>query len=301
MVNLLELSVGSGIAFDLHLDPKLGLFVGDPAQVQQVVMNLILNASDAFDGRGGRIRVRTCVHVVQPNEMQRWTGGERFVAGPCVMLEVHDDGCGMDAETLSQIFDPFFTTKFTGRGLGLSAVMGVVRSHSGAIHVESAPGRGSRFRVLFPLPHGPVSEPGRRRPAADGEPCVLAVDDDPTVLEATRQMLQSGGVKVYCAQTEAEAVDQFGRHAERIRLVILDVVMPDTTAGQIAARLEHIHGDVQILLTSGYSDSRLRPEIDARTIVGFLPKPYTRDELLEAVAEACPAIVHDLAEDAASA
>ena len=301
MVNLLELSVGSGIAFDLHLDPMLGLFVGDPAQVQQVVMNLVLNASDAFDGRGGRVRVRTCAHVVQPDEVQRWTGGERFAAGPCVMLEVHDDGCGMDAETLSQIFDPFFTTKFTGRGLGLSAVMGVVRSHSGAIQVESAPGQGARFRVLFPLPRGPVSEPGRRRPAADGEPCVLAIDDDPTVLEATRQMLQSGGVKVYSAQTEAEAVDEFERHAERIRLVILDVVMPDTTAGQIAARLEHIQGDVQILLTSGYSDSRLRPEIDGRTIVGFLPKPYTRDELLEAVADVCPAIVHDLAEDSASA
>ena len=299
MVNLLERSLRPGVSFDLQLNPNLSTFLGDPAQVRQVVMNLVLNASDALTGAGGRISIRTDVQHVVPGEGTNWAG-DQPPAGACILLEVDDDGCGIDSEALSQIFDPFFTTKFTGRGLGLSAVMGVVRSHSGAIQVDSAVDRGSRFRVLFPVARRPLPDPGQPRAAGDGEPCVLAVDDDPTVLEASRQMLQSGGVKVFCAQSQAEAAAKLERNADQIRLVILDVVMPDASAAAIVSRLLEIRGDIQILLTSGYSDPTLRPPIDGRTIVGFLPKPYTRDELLEAIALACPAIVRDLAEDSAA-
>ena len=300
MVNLLERAVGPKVVFDLDLAAELAPFAGDSAQVRQVVMNLILNASDALTNEGGRIRIRTALEDAQPREGGTWFS-DHSPSGPCVVLEVEDDGCGIDQDTLAQIFDPFFTTKFTGRGLGLSAVMGVVRSHSGAIQVESNVGEGSRFRVLFPAARSPLAGPGALRHAEAGEPCVLAVDDDATVLEASRQMLQSGGVKVYCAQSEDEAAKKLALHSDQVRLVVLDVVMPDVTAAAIVARLKLVRPDIQVLLTSGYSDPSLRPPIDGHTIVGFLPKPYTRDQLLEAIALLCPAIVQDVAEDSASA
>ena len=300
MVTLLERTVGSKAAIDLELCPDLPILVSDPAQISQVVMNLVLNASDALGEDGGRIRIRTSLLQNSPKLASDWIGQENLLEGPYIQLEVHDTGCGMDEHTLSQVFDPFFTTKFKGRGLGLSAVMGVVRGHAGALSVRSTLGHGTSFRVVFPVSKTPAGTPSAPAVARDDDAGVLVVDDDPTVLQATSQMLKSGGLRVFCAQTEEEAAEVFERNADRIRLVLLDVVMPNTTPAMIAERLGAI-GEVRVLLASGFSESSLRPPIDNRTFLGFVPKPYNRARLLEAVAAACPSLVHDESQDAASA
>ncbi|MCB1022349.1 MAG: PAS domain S-box protein [Acidobacteria bacterium] len=298
--NLLELSLSEGVRLDLQLASELESLYADPAQVRQVVMNLLLNASDVLSQTGGCIRIRTAFEEIAASDPREWADAPPE-PGPYVLLEVSDDGDGMNPDTLTQIFDPFFTTKFTGRGLGLSAVMGVVRSHSGAISVRSELGGGSCFTVFFPLERPVLPARPERQAAVSGDLSVLVVDDDRSVLDVTRHMLQSGGLQVHAAQSADEAVALFSQGPERVRLVILDVVMPDAAPANVAARLRELRDDVQILLASGYSDSDLRPAIDGRTFVGFIAKPYNRDELLEAVARACPSIVNDLAKGSASA
>ena len=300
MAKLLERTVGPKVAIDLELDTDLPLLISDPGQISQVVMNLVLNASDALGEDGGRIRVQTSRYTYDPADAGRWIEGENLSEGEYIKIEVHDSGCGMDDPTLSQVFDPFFTTKHDGRGLGLSAVMGVVRSHAGALQVESSRGHGSSFRVLLPVSRLPTAEPSISFTGERSEAAVMVVDDDPAVLNATSQMLQSGGLRVFCARSEAEAVAIFEKHADLIRLVILDVVMPDATAARVAAKLHAIR-HVRILLVSGYSSSAARPSIDGRTFVGFLPKPYTRARLLAAVESMAPEAMPDAEEDAASA
>ncbi len=300
MASLLERTVGAKVSFDLDLASGLPQLTSDPAQMSQVVMNLVLNASDALGDRGGRIRVRTKLLSEAPNNEAHWIGADTFTKGRYLQLEVHDSGCGMDDDTLSQIFDPFFTTKVNGRGLGLSAVMGVVRSYAGAISVESALGEGSSFRVVFPLSPAPADLPVDPPVADTSTSGLLVVDDDPTVLQATRQMLQSCGLKVFCAQSELEAEACFRLHALEIGLVLLDVVMPATTPMRIADNLNAIQ-PVRILLTSGFSETGERPAIDNRTFVGFIPKPYDRAQLLEAVGAVAPSIIPERSGDAASA
>jgi len=221
--------------------------------------------------------------------------------GDYAHIEIHDEGCGMDETTLSQVFDPFFTTKFEGRGLGLSAVMGVVRGHSGAIRVESRPGEGSSFHVVFPLAAAAIGARARTPKCVEGEPCVLIVDDDESVLRVIRQMLRSCGLWVVCAQDEAEAVRAFAERSDSIQLVLLDVVMPDTTPARLGRRLLAIRSDVRILLSSGFAESGRCPPIDGHTFVGFVRKPYDRTQLLQAVAEACPEMFPDAGAEPVSA
>jgi K+-sensing histidine kinase KdpD len=170
---------------------------GDAAQLSQVVMNLITNAGEAISSPGGRIDVATGEVAATRADLDRMLLGDELREGPYVFVEVADSGCGMTAETRARIFDPFFTTKFTGRGLGLAAVLGIVRAHRGAIEIESEPGRGTRFRVLFPA--GPRAERTASAPPAP-EPAraalrgtLLVVDDDPGVLEVTAETLMRAG------------------------------------------------------------------------------------------------------------
>ena len=198
--------------------------------------------------------------------------------GAYVYCEVEDDGCGMSEEVLANIFDPFFTTKFTGRGLGLSAVLGIVHSHSGVIDVQSHLSIGTRFRVCFPaLPDNAERKtaPPRFSPG-DTWHCnatVLVVDDEPAVLEVAREMLERFGLQVLTATSGREAIDTFRQHPKEIACVLLDLTMPEIGGEETYSRLRELRPDLPILLSSGYDGTDARERLNVRK-EHFLRKPY---------------------------
>jgi CheY-like chemotaxis protein len=211
-------------------------------------------------------------------------------AGAYVLVEVQDDGAGMAAETRARIFDPFFSTKFTGRGLGLAAVIGIVRAHRGAIGVESAPGRGATFRVA--LPAGDLPAPGRApAPAAAARlepppverPVVLVIDDEKHVRSVARIALEDAGFRVLTAADGAEGVATFASHAGEVRAILLDLLMPDMDGDEAFAALRQVRADVPIVLSSGLGEESAVSRFLDKGLAGFLKKPYHLDELVTLV------------------
>jgi CheY-like chemotaxis protein len=206
--------------------------------------------------------------------------------GQYVMLEVHDTGCGMTAETLSRIFDPFFTTKFTGRGLGLSAVQGIVRAHRGAMKVYSQPGQGTTFKILLPASAGAAVEtPPSWRGDLAGSGAILIVDDEDIVRETARHTLQRYGYKPVLARNGGEAVELFTLEPDRFALVLLDLTMPVMGGEQALRALQAIRPNVRVLLSSGYNEVEAVQRFAGKGLAGFLQKPYTSLALASKVKE----------------
>jgi len=272
-----------------ELAPGLPDIEGDAAQVHQVIMNLITNASDALGEAPGDILVQTQVVDADHALLARAYPGDSEGPGPgrYVCLSVRDTGCGFDAATRNRIFDPFFTTKFAGRGLGLAAVHGILRGHRGLILVESEPGRGACFRVLLPCasPLAPETAraevSARRDGAARPGAMVLVVDDEPGVRTAARRVLERGGLRVCVAADGREAISAFTAQHADIDAVLLDMTMPHLRGDEVCRELRRIRPDVRVVLSSGFSDPALVTEIGGQ--VGFLPKPWTPQQLLAAV------------------
>jgi two-component system cell cycle sensor histidine kinase/response regulator CckA len=262
----------------LDLAPNLPPIEGDSAQLRQVLVNLLTNASDALCDCPGTIQVTT--------------GTQTLAGGTHIFIEVVDSGCGMDEATIARIFDPFFTTKFTGRGLGLAAVQGIIRGHQGVLQVHSEPGQGATFRVLFPAVQNATPEvlapqavpPDEWRPAG----VVLVVDDEPGVRDLACQILQQAGVTVLTAVDGCDAVRQFEAHSKEIDAVLLDLTMPGLDGGEVFQRWMESNPEVQVVLCSGYdardADSKCGPHHPA----GFLRKPYGPKELLDAFRSILP-------------
>ena len=199
----------------------------DPGQVQQIVMNLVMNGAEAIDPAGGTVLVRTFAQMADEDYLSSLSPGAALTPGQYVGLEVHDTGQGMDEATLSRIFDPFFTTKFAGRGLGLSAVQGIVQSHKGALKVYSQPGQGTTFQVLFPASVQPVlAPPASVAVPLPGSGVVLIADDEDTVRQIARHTLERYGYKTILAVNGSQAVDLYRCGARDIDLVLLDLTMP---------------------------------------------------------------------------
>jgi two-component system, cell cycle sensor histidine kinase and response regulator CckA len=284
---LLELTVARKAQLGLRLPPDLPTVQGDAAQLSQVVMNLITNAGEAISAPGGRIDVATGEVAATREDLDRMLLGDELREGPYVFVEVADSGCGMTAETRARIFDPFFTTKFTGRGLGLAAVLGIVRAHRGAIEIESEPGRGTRFRVLFPA--GPRAErtasaspaPEPARAALRGT--LLVVDDDPGVLEVTAETLMRAGFDVLCAEDGAAALAAFRQHAGEIRVVLLDLNMPGASGEDTFEAIRGIRPEAKIVLISGYSQDRAAGRFAPSALASFLQKPFLPGALVATV------------------
>jgi len=251
-------------------------------------MNLLTNAAEAVGERAGHIRIRT--GLVRPEATPGVHRiGEELPPGPAVMVEVQDDGCGMDADTRARMFDPFFSTKFTGRGLGLAAALGIVRAHGGAIEIDTAPGQGTRFRVIFPAA-GAFPQPRAEAPSDIGswrcDALVLVVDDDEGVRELTQETLERAGLRVLCAEDAATGQSIFEQHGQEIALVVLDKTLPASSGETTLDKLRRSRPDCRILLMSGYSKERAMGSLLENGLSGFLQKPFLPEQMLEAVRHA---------------
>lgn len=265
MTTLLGSSISKKAVIHHDLHPGALPMEGDPAQIQQLVMNLVINASEAFEDRNGTITLRTWAEDLEE---------------PLVSLEVADTGVGMTPEVLAKIFDPFFTTKFTGRGLGLAAIHGIVRGHRGFIRARSEPGVGSAFTVQFPASRDPVPpalpDP---LPPGDGDPArldgtVLVVDDEDAMRAITAKALRRLGLRTLQARDGLEALTLHQLHGDRIRLVLMDLTMPNMDGVEASRELRRRDAAIPIILTSGFNETAALKKFEGLELAGFLQKPF---------------------------
>ena len=283
MGQLLEPAVSKKARLSYRLPKAVPHIKGDASQVRQVVMNLIMNASDSLNGGPGTIRVETARMHLDKGDLRHFYLGESAQPGSFVCLEVEDDGCGMDAQTQKQMFDPFFTTKFTGRGLGLAATLGIVRAHGGLVSVDSEEGRGTVFRAYFPA----ISDQNRRVPESDDQGIeswksggtILVVDDEGAVRHLASASLRRSGFDVVEAVDGSEGLRVLEARSD-IALVLLDLTMPELDGMQVLEKLRETSPRLPVLLSSGYSDESLPEGTLVPGITDFLRKPYTPTELL---------------------
>ena len=283
MSQLLRVSVAKKAQLSFNLAHNLPRVRGDVSQIRQVLMNLVINASEAITSNEGSIWVSTGV-VHRAKELFR---GITVTGTPeeCdyAFIEIADTGCGMNEETQARIFDPFFTTKFTGRGLGLAAVLGIVKGHGGTLELESHEGEGTTFTLLFPCAE-PSEEPHhdeetRANPHWSGEGLVLVVDDEESVRTLTSRMLEAFEFRVITASDGREGVEKFTENAEAITAVLLDVTMPVMGGLEVLDRIRLIRPDVPVLFMSGYMREGQLHNLDNAT--DFLQKPFKMEELQE--------------------
>lgn len=287
-VVLMNTSAPKTVDVKLDLAQRLPPVEADPGQMQQLVMNLVINAGEAIgEGNPGTIEIRTGERELTVKEIRESFVFEALRPGPYVWLEVKDTGAGMDEATKAKIFDPFFTTKFTGRGLGLAAVSGILRALGGAIRVYSTPGQGSTFYVL--LPAVAARRPVLAKPAPRlkrGAGTVLVVDDEDIVRQTARAMLEKIGYEVLLAANGQAGVDLLRDQGERVSLVILDLIMPVMGGEQAFDAMRAVRKDVPIVLISGYNEAEAAARTAGREFAGFMQKPFTVDRFSDAVASA---------------
>ncbi len=290
MAGLLEVSTGSKVALQLDFSGEVVAVRADATQIRQVVMNLITNAAEAMP-EGGVVRIRTANVSTAPASL-----GRLYLSGPTEsraygLLEVADAGAGLNRETCSMIFDPFFTTKFVGRGLGLAAVLGIMRSHQGVIAVDGGSECGSTFTTL--LPSVPGASMASAASTADsrwrGQGKVLVVDDEQSVCETAAAMLRHLGFETVEAFSGPEAVGLFEQLQSEIRFVLLDYAMPEMNGAETLRRIRRIRPDVPVMMTSGYSEQEATMSSDEARPAGFIEKPYRLDRLSQALRAAIDA------------
>jgi len=260
----------------------------DPAQIQQIVMNLLLNAAESIPAdRPGLVTVRTFELMATEEDLRGALPASHPLPGRYAVLEVVDNGAGMEPATRGRIFEPFFTTKFTGRGLGLSAVLGIVSSYRGVLQVESQVGAGTRFQVLLPASEKTVEVPAVSVPGDPrGSGTILVADDEPLVLALIRNALERSGYQVLAAANGMEALELLKQNADDVKVVILDVTMPGMSGEETFKRMKAIRPNVPVILSTGLSEIETAERFAGAGLAGFLQKPYTASQLAEKVKSA---------------
>jgi CheY-like chemotaxis protein len=252
--------------------------------LQQVIMNLIINAAEAIGERAGQVTVCTGLCTLTDAEAVSWQIGEEPLrAGNYVLLMVQDNGQGMSAETLARIFDPFFTTKFTGRGLGLAAVQGIVRGHHGGLKVASTPLLGTTFELVFPIETHEAEEVETSEVLQEvdmTQQLVLVIDDEEHIREAVTDILDLEGITVLAAADGRSGLELYQQRRDEIGLIVLDLSMPGLSGEQTLQELRTIDAQVRVLLSSGFSQVEVTPRFAGQPNVGFIQKPYDAEQLV---------------------
>jgi PAS domain S-box-containing protein len=290
-LRLLEVAIPKHVRLAAELADRLPLIQADAGQIQQVLMNLIINAAEAIGSRSGTVTVRTGVSEVTPTDRDTWRHtGEPLPTGRYVVLQVSDNGCGMDDETLARIFDPFFSTKFTGRGLGLAAALGIVSGHHGGLRVESTPGAGTTFQLVFPAvahdetqPVRALLAPSAAIPSQRTSDLILLIDDEEPVREAVTDILERQELRVLSAPNGKAGLDLYREHQAEIGLVLLDLSMPGLSGEETFRQLRAINPQVHIVLSSGYDESEVAARFAGQSLTGFVQKPYSAGALTAAI------------------
>jgi CheY-like chemotaxis protein len=289
--HLLEATITRKAVVRYAFGENLPLVRGDATQIRQVVMNLMTNAAEAIHETSGIITIATGLRHHRDDDPQPHWPGVQLPPGHYATITISDTGMGMDEATRSRIFDPFFTTKFTGRGLGLAAVLGIVKGHGGSIRVSSEPGRGSSFEVLLPaLMHSiELDEEELSDLLADRQDhtrTVFIVDDDETVRVVASAMLAHGGYQAISAADGSAAVELYAQRGDEVDLVLLDLSMPLMDGQECFERLRELDPQVRVVLSSGYNEQDAINRFTGDGLAGFIQKPYRAKGLLAAVGKA---------------
>lgn len=300
MAHLLEVSISKKAVLKFNFAENLPTFDGDMTQIRQIIMNLITNASEALGDSSGAIAISTGARLCDRDyldmvgETLRATLDEPLAEGVYLFLEVQDTGCGMDKVTIERVFDPFYTTKFTGRGLGMSAVLGIVRGHRGAINVYSEEGNGTTFRVLLPANVIDEQEQTAVKTATEvggewhGSGTILVADDEETVRTVGTQMLSRMGFETITARDGREAIEIMKEHGDEIRCVLLDLTMPHVDGAEAFQEIKHLKPDVRVILCSGYNEQDATKRFGDHGLAGFIQKPYSMSALREKLRDILP-------------
>ncbi len=282
ITQLLEVSISKKIAVRFEFPDHMPMINGDAAQVRQIIMNLVINASEAIGDETGAIMITIGSTRLTRAGLKETYLDDNLPEGDYAYIDVIDTGVGMDSETIARIFEPFFTTKFTGRGLGLAAVLGIVRGHRGAVRITSEPGKGTSFRVYFPVSRddeGPVRIPQAASGAWRGTGAVLLVDDEESVLSVGKRMLELLGFSVLTAVNGIEAVAVFREHMGSIVCVILDLTMPKMNGVETFRELNLLKPGIRVIISSGYSEYEISERFAGdNRVAGFVQKPYHFEE-----------------------
>ena len=287
-ISLLQSSVGKDVVMKYHLGADLPATNADASQLRQIVMNLVINASEAIGGKSGLVTVTTGFQHADKHYLATAKLAAELPEGDYVFLEISDTGCGMSPETITKIFDPFFTTKFTGRGLGLAAVLGIVRGHHGALKVYSEVGKGTTFKVLLPCKQERLEPPAVTKSAAaawSGSGTILVIDDEQIVRSTASVMLELIGFTVLQARDGCEGLEKFIAHAGEIRAVLLDLTMPNLDGEGTFRELRLLRPEVRVLLMSGFNEQEAINRFTGKGIAGFLQKPFKLESLREKMRE----------------
>ncbi len=279
---LLNISISKNVQLVFDLQDDLRPIDADKTQVTQIFMNLLTNASDAVGDEHGRITVKTGTRQCSQEAIGSFDHSDGMESGNYVFVEVSDTGAGIKATELNRIFDPFYTTKFTGRGLGLSALLGIVRGHRGGIQVSSTPGQGTTFTIYFPVS---ISKPTtvikseKNAEVLNINGSVLFVDDEPAVLEVGSRLLEQMGFDVIPAENGKRAIEFFGQKKNEISFVLLDLTMPVMSGMDTLEALKQLDDSVRVILSSGFSVDEMSDELLKEDSISFLQKPYRYEEL----------------------
>ena len=284
--HLLEIFVSEKAIIKYNLAENPPSVKADPSQIRQVIMNLVTNASEAIGDRSGIISITTGVMECDREYFTETFVDEDLPEGQYVYLEISDTGTGMDAETKTKIFDPFFSTKFTGRGLGLAAVLGIVRGHRGSVKVYSENNRGSTFKIILPAESKKkVMKRKEQSRKYCGSGVILIIDDEKTVRNVTRLMLERAGFKVLEASDGKEGVEIFRENKNDIRAVLLDLTMPVMDGEETFRKLREIQETVPVILSSGYREQNATERFSGKGLAGFIQKPYRASDLIDKIRE----------------
>ena len=288
--SLLGVSVSKKITVTYELDAELPEIEADVTQVKQLVVNLLANASEATAPEGGVIAVRTGTMFADRRMVSQAAFRNGLAEGEYVYLDVSDNGSGMDPETVKKMFDPFFTTKFTGRGLGLASVLGIMRGHEGGILVSSHPGKGTRIRLLFPplCPADSHSLTPEQVPCSSAQAClrgtVLLVEDEAVVRKVGKHMLKKIGLEVLLAENGEQAIEVIESYGDEISAVLLDLTMPFMDGLETFDALYDLRPDLPVVLSSGYKEDEAMSRFHGKALAGFVQKPYDMDTLRSCLA-----------------